>query len=384
MYGSPVSKDLNLSVQPQPAAGVRTSSSPQMSTPGLLRYRSAPSTLLGEVCGDFVPAAGHRLATPDHAADTVLARFLAGHQPEMRDKPPRPGVAAAAHFVTEDAASMASQQQQQQLMYQSHHQHQQMAAMEGLYRTVSSGGSESTADAGNNLLRQSSSPAGFLNHLTMDNGYGNILRAGMGGGGFRNGGDARLKGQLSFSSRQGSVMSQISEMGSEELGGSSPEAGSNGGAARGYGSGIPGYPMGSSGWEEPSPTSLLPEGLHSGASKRPRDAAPDSVDASGAAANGHLPRQFSLPAANSSSKPPPSSAASPEMAAIEKFLQFQDAVPCKVRAKRGCATHPRSIAERVRRTRISERIRKLQELVPNMEKVKEPLPPWKDHAALLH
>lgn len=33
--------------------------------------------------------------------------------------------------------------------------------------------------------------------------------------------------------------------------------------------------------------------------------------------------------------------------AMEKFLQFQDSVPCKVRAKRGCATHPRSIAERV-------------------------------------
>lgn len=25
----------------------------------------------------------------------------------------------------------------------------------------------------------------------------------------------------------------------------------------------------------------------------------------------------------------------------------QDSVPCKIRAKRGCATHPRSIAERV-------------------------------------
>ncbi|MFS7973038.1 putative transcription factor bHLH family [Helianthus anomalus] len=45
-----------------------------------------------------------------------------------------------------------------------------------------------------------------------------------------------------------------------------------------------------------------------------------------------------------------------------------DSVPCRVRAKRGCATHPRSIAERVRRTRISDRIRKLQELVPNMDK----------------
>ncbi|XP_057798245.1 transcription factor bHLH122-like isoform X2 [Salvia miltiorrhiza] len=53
-------------------------------------------------------------------------------------------------------------------------------------------------------------------------------------------------------------------------------------------------------------------------------------------------------------------------AAMEKLLQ--DSVPCKIRAKRGCATHPRSIAERVRRTKISERMRKLQELVPNMEK----------------
>ncbi|PWZ25983.1 Transcription factor bHLH130 [Zea mays] len=56
------------------------------------------------------------------------------------------------------------------------------------------------------------------------------------------------------------------------------------------------------------------------------------------------------------------------MASIEKFLQFQDDVPCKIRAKRGCATHLRNIAERVRRTKISERIRKLQELVPNMDK----------------
>lgn len=36
------------------------------------------------------------------------------------------------------------------------------------------------------------------------------------------------------------------------------------------------------------------------------------------------------------------------MAAVEKLLQVpEDSVPCKVRAKRGCATHPRSIAERV-------------------------------------
>ena len=31
---------------------------------------------------------------------------------------------------------------------------------------------------------------------------------------------------------------------------------------------------------------------------------------------------------------------------MEKLLE--ESVPCRVRAKRGCATHPRSIAERVR------------------------------------
>jgi len=168
------------------------------------------------------------------------------------------------------------------------------------------------------------------------------------GAGFRNGATnaaaavdssgsgGRLKGQLSFSSRQGSLMSQISEMGSEDLGGSSPEGA---GGSRGY---IPGYPM-SSGWEE---SSLMSENMSG--MKRTRDS-------SEPAQNG-LAHQFSLPKTTS------------EMAAIEKFLQFQDAVPCKIRAKRGCATHPRSIAERVRRTKISERIRKLQELVPNMDK----------------
>lgn len=175
-------------------------------------------------------------------------------------------------------------------------------------------------------------------------GYGNMLRAGMGGGGgasggYRNG-DARLKGQLSFSSRQGSVMSQISEMVSEELGdggSGDDEAGSN----CGYG-GIPGYPViapSAAGWDEPSPSPspslLTSDGLPGPAAKRrPRDG-----QANGASRQ--LKPQFSLPA---SSKP------SPEIAAIEKFLQFQDSVPCKIRAKRGCATHPRSIAERVRTT----------------------------------
>ncbi|CAD6217648.1 unnamed protein product [Miscanthus lutarioriparius] len=229
---------------------------------------------------------------------------------------------------------MASQQQQQEMV----------GAKSVLYRTVSSGietaaavGTGGASANASNLIRQSSSPAGFLDHWNMDNGYGAMLRAGMATADSLAGSGSRLKGQLSFSSRQGSLMSQISEMDSEEVGGSSPEAA---GGGRGY---IPGYPMGS-GWEESS--ALMSDNLSS--MKRPRDSSEPGQSG--------LTHQFSLPKTAS------------EMATIEKLLQFQDAVPCKIRAKRGCATHPRSIAERVRRTKISERIRKLQELVPNMDK----------------
>ncbi|KAF8094748.1 hypothetical protein N665_0354s0037 [Sinapis alba] len=68
------------------------------------------------------------------------------------------------------------------------------------------------------------------------------------------------------------------------------------------------------------------------------------------------------------SLPKSSSSTASDMVSVDKYMQLQDSVPCKIRAKRGCATHPRSIAERVRRTKISERMRKLQELVPNMDK----------------
>jgi len=139
------------------------------------------------------------------------------------------------------------------------------------------------------------------------------------------GGSGRLKGQLSFSSRQGSLMSQISEMDSEDVGGSSPEA-----AAGGRGAYIPGYPMSSAEWDDSS-SALVSDSLSG--MKRPRDSSEPGGQQQ--QQNGGLAHQFSLPKTSS------------EMAAIEKFLQFQDAVPCKIRAKRGCATHPRSIAERV-------------------------------------
>ena len=74
---------------------------------------------------------------------------------------------------------------------------------------------------------------------------------------------------------------------------------------------------------------------------------------------GSLTRHMSLPI--------PSRPLSPTMdMGLDDLADFS--VPCKTRAKRGFATHPRSIAERVRRTRINERTKKLQDLVSNMDR----------------
>lgn len=97
--------------------------------------------------------------TGPHRHRHVLTLFLTGHHSEARDcKPPCP--TATTHFMDEAAAS---QQQQQQLMYQSQ---QQMATMEMEGCTTTSAPVAwrhgATVGAGNSLIRQSSSPAGFL------------------------------------------------------------------------------------------------------------------------------------------------------------------------------------------------------------------------------
>ncbi|KAM6568511.1 hypothetical protein CsatB_016496 [Cannabis sativa] len=217
-----------------------------------------------------------------------------------------------------------------------------------------------------NLLRQSSSPAGLFSHISLPNGYATIKGSGNYGGlnnnnnsnGTASQGEMspptnRLKSQLSFSPRIPSLgmLSQISEVESEnnleantldeenKLGNNNENNTSD---VQFYGSG---FSFGS--WNDSSNFSDSYGGL-----RRDQDKNNEEMGNRIQFLSHHL----SLPK---------SSAAEISM---EKFLHFQDAVPCKVRAKRGCATHPRSIAERVRRTRISERMRKLQELVPNMDK----------------
>eukprot|EP01018_Ginkgo_biloba_P012936 Gb_37017 [translate_table: standard] len=190
-----------------------------------------------------------------------------------------------------------------------------------------------------NFLRQSSSPAGLLAQLSMDMDIPEIVD--------------KLNMHMGRSS--GGCLARCSSD-SGQLG--------NAGGGQGY---ISNLSVGS--WEDglmlPGNYEAMQNGTNIAARKRVRDMdekmmpglnLPDKLKGeAGSHAASALPNnQFGFFKATSS-----------EMA-MEKLLE--DSVPCRIRAKRGCATHPRSIAERVRRTRISDRMRKLQELVPNMDK----------------
>ncbi|XP_042394590.1 transcription factor bHLH130-like isoform X1 [Zingiber officinale] len=296
------------------------------SNSNLLRYQSAPSSLLGELCDDFLP--GKTTST----AGTFSSGFL-GPDLQIEDRTSGGGAAASAgHGLLplppqkqQIAMPVFHPQTQTQLIKQqqmANHAYSVAGSSSMRVDTAEQFHKRSNSSHPNLIARQSSSPAGLFSHLHVDNstgfGYGTV-RGGLGNE------MSGLKKSTSLStSKQNSSMSQISEAAAS---GNSPEESGSFGAFRGNNN----Y----SAWEINSSLQL-----QNG----------DRNHVSG------LSPQFSLP--NTSS----------EMANLERYWEFQDAMPCKVRAKRGCATHPRSIAERVRRTRISERIRKLQELVPNMDK----------------
>ncbi|KAK9051610.1 hypothetical protein SSX86_028237 [Deinandra increscens subsp. villosa] len=163
-----------------------------------------------------------------------------------------------------------------------------------------------------NLLRQNSTPAGFLSSLTADNGFASMKKGGS---------STTLNNHISFSLGSSSSSSiflpQIAENENElqESQFSSMKRGRNGVLKMSQ--------NGETGRDTPN-----------------------------------LVHHMSLPKTSS------------EMAGDDSFLHFQHEapVPWKARAKRGFATHPRSIAERERRTRISERIKRLQELFPDIDK----------------
>ncbi|TKY62572.1 dimerization protein [Spatholobus suberectus] len=312
---------------------------------GLLRFRSAPTPVLA----NFKQGEAANNGNPWEGTEPAL-RFLNSGDSHDTTSP------SLREFVDNKASKESSISSPLSRMNSSQQHGYSTSALPSRYSRHDSSVTSAmmVGSVNSNLLRQSSFPAGhFSNNISFQNGYDTMKGVGNYGGVNGNDGEPslsmnRMKNQINFSSRSPSslgMLSQTSKMGSEGLRVTSPEDGRQGGSdgdARYYG-----FPCAS--WNE---TSHL---------KRPRNSSDDELLSD--APNGELGNQvhtlshhLSLPRTSS------------EMFAMDNLFQFTDSVPCKIRAKRGFATHPRSIAERVRRTRISERIRKLQELVPNMEK----------------
>lgn len=229
--------------------------------------------------------------------------------------------------------------------------------IEGVYRDTSGVGNNQVQVQVGGLSRQSSSPAGFVSELGVGNGFsvmsdvGNFKSAnGING---KSSPSTRLNDCMNFASGRSSssrYMPQIAENGNEITNPANGNLGNGNNSNNYY---VPSFQNDS--WNEPGLSGL----------KRSRESEDkfsgfdvmDSQSGDGRNYPNRLTHHMSLPKTSG------------EMAAVEKYLQFQqEAVPCKIRAKRGCATHPRSIAERMRRTRISDRMKKLQDLFPNMDK----------------
>ncbi|GAB4858034.1 hypothetical protein Ancab_015937 [Ancistrocladus abbreviatus] len=217
--------------------------------------------------------------------------------------------------------------------------------------TTSAGGGSSSSpccstslSGSPSLIRHSSSPAGLLHQLTSDIGF--PVRKGSESNNSPNSSHklSRLSSQLSFTKQES--LSQISEFDGSCVnvidGVGSKRSSLSHSASTAAGFSI-------SSWDESDNSTIV---FSASPNKRAKHINDDILHDLAA-----IDSQFSL------------SQTALDIGSVENLLQIpQDSVPCKIRAKRGCATHPRSIAERERRTRISGKLKKLQELVPNMDK----------------
>ncbi|KFK42914.1 hypothetical protein AALP_AA1G054700 [Arabis alpina] len=290
---------------------------------GLIRYGSAPGSLLNSMVDEVIGGSNTRDFTgtvnypPPPPQDSFLGHFFTGaDSSSLRSDSTTCGVNSSDGQKPLDRSYGGFNEISQQ------HKSNNLGAVGG----NSSGGSYS-------LARQRSSPADFFSYLSGEKNSFSLNQPtseynNQQGGTNAGRGQSRLKSQLSFTSHDPlSRISEVNETSVHDGSGHSFSAASFGAATDSWDDG-----SGSIGFTVTRPN------------KRSKDI------------ESGLFSQYSLPSDTS-------------MNYMDNYMQLpEDSVPCKIRAKRGCATHPRSIAERERRTRISGKLKKLQDLVPNMDK----------------
>ncbi|KAK7401521.1 hypothetical protein VNO78_13067 [Psophocarpus tetragonolobus] len=359
---------------------------------GLFRYCSAPSSLLASLIDNTIDdcvteesftSENHQHYVPFTSSEmeTMFSKLLPSNNGWSNSEPLQEfGGKPVKQEIGESVPQGPPQQQQNdysyggpKLIYQS----QQIQglpngsstaagnAFDSSFGVVNSLASENSIQSkmsvgarnGSNLFRQKSSPAGFFsieNELAAFREVGNF-KANDVSNGQATASTSGLHSTLTFSSRPSSSlkrMPQIAENGNESLEENCDQNRNlvnDNGSSKCY---IPSFT--SEFWDNSAlnapKTENEDEIMFSSSNGL------ESQEADFSYQNLGLTHHLSLPSSST------------KVASIEKFLQMQGSVPCKIRAKRGFATHPRSIAERVRRTRISERMKKLQDLFPKSEK----------------
>lgn len=357
---------------------------------GLTRYRSAPSSLLTNLVNNnnnnigCVNGEAFRSDHNDHQQqqqnyppttssemETMLAKLISSTnseplqvKQEAGDSVSQPPPQNNGYSYGPSPQIMYQTQQIQGLPMPNGSLSASGNAFDGSFGAVSSLPSQnstqtkmSASNHCSSLIRQKSSPAGFFSNYSVDNALRDV--ASFRGCDVSNGQaittTSGLHGTLNFSSRASSCstrMPQIAENGNEGVETNCVESRNlrnDNGNSKCY---------------MPSFTSDFWDASAFSASKASNNAeisfstsnAMDIQDADFGYQNIGLTHHLSLPSSST------------KMATMQKFYQIQGSVPCKIRAKRGFATHPRSIAERERRTRISARIKKLQDLFPKSDK----------------
>ncbi|KAL5983281.1 hypothetical protein ACLOJK_017365 [Asimina triloba] len=153
---------------------------------GLMRYRSAPSSLLANFVDGLDDGMEDLLRSTSPDAESMFARFMSGggsgDSNDFRNIRTENQRSSSEFMAAIERETEAVQQQSrfscaQQMMYQAppplpnNTSGAAAAAVDTSYRVVNSMGMESPAvKTGSNLVRQSSSPAGLFPHLTAENG----------------------------------------------------------------------------------------------------------------------------------------------------------------------------------------------------------------------
>ncbi|RDX61658.1 Transcription factor bHLH130, partial [Mucuna pruriens] len=344
---------------------------------GLLRYCSAPSSLLASLIDNTIHGCvneesftsedhQHYVPSTSSEMETMLSNNGWSNSEPLQEFGGKPVKQEIGESVPQGPPQQSGYSYaESQLAYQSQ-QIQGLSsgsssaaanAFDGSFAVMNSIQSKMGVRNCSNLFRQKSSPAGFFsieNDLAALREVGSF-KANDVSNGQATASTSGLHGTLTFSSRPSSClkrMPQIAENGNESLEENCDQSRNlvnDNGSSKCY---IPSFTSefwDSSAFNAPK-TECEDEIMFSTSN------ALESQEADFSHQNLGLTHHLSLPSSST------------KMASIEKFLQIQGSVPCKIRAKRGFATHPRSIAERVRRTRISERIKKLEGLFPKSEK----------------